>query len=213
MGIYIYISIFLLLATTACCQKAISAFCKKYVIVEFAHRTLGMSDPAAMEFIMRNTSKIRNYYFPMGTTSKGPRPLFAPTALTHLIASKTNATLILNDSVPESRGGNNGSEFPRVLPPAPSHGYGSANISSIWQNYYHPYRKLSNLDSTTDSNPTKLPYFSFHKASYETFYYYDLPRKMRISPWTFTLFTGPFDALIWLILIMTFVLLTAVVLT
>lgn len=145
------IFIFLLLTTTCTCLNAVSEFCKKHVIVEFAHLPPGMLEPTTLEFIETNMSKIRNYYFPQGSTNKGPRPLFAPIALTHIIATKTNATLILKDSVQNSCPGRKESKLPSVLPLVVSHGHVTPNISSIWKKYYNQHRKLSNIKKNPDT--------------------------------------------------------------
>lgn len=189
--------------------------CKKYVIFdELFYMHPDTLNSSTLEFIVTNMSKIRNYYFPIEGLGKPDNliPVITSIVLTSIIASNINATLITNDFLKNNYLGRNESDMPRVLPVVFTHSQETGNLSEVWHQYFvnRKHKKLQKVEQS-DQFVVKLPRFSFHKSSFMNFYYCDIPKKLKLSPWTFTLFTDPFGTFVWFNLIIIFSLVSLII--
>lgn len=193
-----------LLRTTLCNQLASPCGIKKYAIIDFNYHSPDYFTSSTLDFILANMSKLRNYHLDNYFLSDDV-PLFIPAALAQIVAANVNATLIAKAEISEKFSKQNQSCFPRVLPLVYTHTE-HRNVSYIWKKYFPGPKKLDKIYQI----PGELPRFSYQKDDYLNFYHCDISKKLHISPWKFKLFTDPFDAWIWVNLLVDFGFVTAI---
>lgn len=169
---------------------------RKYVLFEILYTPPEfVVDSNTLEHIKTNMTKIRNFHS-FGNKRVMIELLFVQLALTHIASTKINATLISMDEIYKLRSAENVSTFPTVIPILFSHSE-VLNVSYYW-NQYFPGRAASSKLHEPGTFTVQLPRFSYQKDELLNFYYCGIPKKLKISPWTFSLFTDPFDVIVWL---------------
>lgn len=183
----------------------------------------------ALGYVIENYSKFRDYYArPNQLSSHITLSHFYPwLAISNIVARAANRTLIEPEDIcyytSNCTDGKEVSNIPKILPILPIvMEYQNYNFSglSIWDNLCSTgnqcslesgkFKKFSNNKKRLEAD---LPSMFLVYSELINFAYCGVPQKVTVSSWKFAIFTDPFDKSVWIVLSVSFLILSMTIQT
>lgn len=177
----------------------------------------------AFSYVIENYSRLRDYYArPNQLNIHLTHSYFYPwLVVSNIVTSAANRTLIepedLCDYVDNCDDDAETSNIPKILPRLPVvvvfEGYDYSALS-IWDNHCSLSKrcgsKFSGFSRFGEQREVESPSMSLVKSELINFAYCAVPQKVRVSSWAFGIFTDPFGNIVWIVLSISFTILSLV---
>lgn len=173
-----------------------------------------------LENAIKQFSRIRDYHF---HNSEGRVTSYPRLIILNSVAAAINATLIAEEDICNLTNfcgdkNKNAFYFPRI-----ALSYSIAHISHepayfLWRKFYSFDRQNTSLEKYSklklqEIRKIEYPEYIFMTDFWLNYLYCAVPKKLKTSLWTFTLFTDPFDRSTWIALTVSFVIVAVILIT
>lgn len=181
---------------------------RKYVIVSNPVRIPNGSFKVAIA----NYSRLRDYY-KRPQASNNFRWYYTALLLVSGVAEYANATVLEEHEICHITGHCDTSDkfnFPWIWPTMRTldNSMVKKTILTTWKDYHGSEINFVKKSWKWEKVKRESPTFSLVKGELLNFYYCNIPSRLEVSPWAFTMFTDPFENTTWILLSVCFIIMT-----